>query len=429
MLSTVAHSIADYLVSTNVQMANYPLAHTAAGRVALGNSAAAVLLGAESVEDVMLGQSATSLVASLSTMLEQGGTVGEGDEVVVSDADHETNRGAWIRLAERSGCKVKHWPVTPMNSGKSDNVLAVHLDPKVLQNLVTERTKVVAFTACSNLLGHFTDIASAAKVVRSIAPHALICVDCVAFAPHRRMTPRNWDVDVAFFSLYKTYGAHIGAMWINPKLKERGVLKKLNHFFLHEGKGMYPYQSSSVQYELNYSIAAVADYLVGLGSRLEEEKVDWNAVFTQTSEKGFKHMSRSQVDTALENAFGKIAGHETALLSALIPFLLSYREKGVRIVGPEESDSSTRAPTVAFVIIDPASGQPKVGTSKAIHTALVEGGKVGAQQGHMYAHKLVSSLGLDLDDGVVRLSFVHYNTEEEVQRVVGMLKEVFDKVL
>ncbi len=89
-----------------------------------------------------------------------------------------------------------------------------------------------------------------------------------------------------------------------------------------------------------------------------------------------------------------------------MPVLLKWADKGLRIVGPEDASSDARAPTIAFVLVD-AQGNHRVGTSKAIHQALVRSA-IGAQQGHMYAHKLVSSLGLDLADGVIRLSFVHY---------------------
>lgn len=443
VLSSVASSISNYLLCNNVQMAHYPLAKRAESQVSLGTSAAAILLGAKDVEDVMIGQSATQLVFTLSLMIEarvlkdrkerREGAWKEGDEIVVSDADHETNRGAWTRLAERLGMKVVHWPVTPVHNG-SGNKFAVTLDPEVLKGLVSDRTRLVAFTACSNLLGAFTDISGATKVVKQANPDAVVCVDCVAYAPHRRLQPREWGADVAFFSLYKTYGAHVGAMYVSPQLKTRN-LSPLNHFFLqgHAG-GMYPYQTSSVQYELNHSISAVGDYLnnLGLETLHDPERIDWNSVFNNNStceQPDLVQSNREQVDYALDAAFAKISAHEGVLMSILIPFLLDWADRGLRIVGPEEYDSGTRAPTVAFIVVDPTTGKHQVGTSKAIHTALVYEGKVGAQQGHMYAHKLVSSLGLDLEDGVVRLSFVHYNTAEEVQRVTEMLRKVFETVL
>lgn len=424
VLSTVASAITSYLLSTNVQMAAYPLAAAAERRVSRGTCAAAALLGASGPDEVMIGQSATSLVASVARMMEERSVWKDG-EIVVSDADHETNRGAWVRLAAKTGCELRHWPVTPLSSPYE-----VALDPSTLKGLLTPKTRLVAFTACSNLLGHYTDLPTTVSLIRSIAPEAVIAVDCVAFSPHRRLLPREWGVDIAFFSLYKLYGAHVGAMYVSERVKE-GYAEKMNHFFLREAKGMYAWQTSSVQYELNYSIAAVADYLVALGRGEVGQglEVDWNSVFGRGGgEEGLVRMTREQVETALDRAFSKIAAHESALLSVLIPFLLSYKSKGLRIVGPESPSSSTRAPTIAFIITDP-SGKHSVGTSKRIHTTLVRDGKLGAQQGHMYAHKLVSSLGLDLEDGVVRLSLVHYNTVEEAQRVTELLGKVLDEVL
>lgn len=324
VLSTVASSISDYLLRTNVQMASYPLAQAAERNVSLGTCAAAALLGAESPDDVMVGQSATSLVASVAAMIEHRGVWGADDEVVVSDADHETNRGAWVRLAQRTGMSVKHWPVNRI-TGETGNEYAVTLDPSALKDIVTPKTKLVAFTACSNLLGAFTDITAAVKLIRSIAPSAVIAVDCVAYAPHRRIRPREWRVDIAFFSVYKTYGAHVGLMYIAPRVREE-QLARLNHFFLQpeagaEVKGMYPFQTSSVQYELNHSVAAVADYVVAVGTGRVGQgvKLDWNGVFGRGSTAGRVAMSRAEVDAALDTAFAKIAAHEATLLSHLTP--------------------------------------------------------------------------------------------------------------
>lgn len=444
VLSSVALSITSYLLSTNVQMASYALATASERNVSLGTCAAAVLIGAESADDVMIGQSATSLVASIAAMIENRAKWRPDHEIVISDADHETNRGAWTRLSQRLGTKLVHWPV---QSTCKQNQYAVTLNPLTLKAIVTPSTKLVAFTACSNLLGAFTDVVKAVEIIRSIAPDAMIVVDCVALAPHRRVQPVKWGVDIGFFSLYKTYGAHVGAMYVSPRIKPQ--LAPLNHFFLQPGtgaetvNGMYRYQTSSVQYELNHSIAAVADYLVGLGlgKLADRVAVDWNAMFDRPTALPYtvassasetvarKKMSRNEVEDALDSAFLKIASQESRLMSILIPSLLRYAGQGLRIVGPECYTCATRAPTVAFIIVDPSTGHHRVGTSKAIHTALVHNYKVGAQQGHMYAHRLVESLNVHLQDGVVRLSFVHYNTEDEVTRVVAWLDEVLQNVL
>ncbi|PWZ03258.1 PLP-dependent transferase [Testicularia cyperi] len=432
VLASVAESISTYLLNTNVQMANYGLAHAAEERVALGTNAAAVLVGAEKSDEVMIGQSATQLVFSLSLMIEhrvlqerEAGreTWQQGDEIIVSDADHETNRGAWVRLAKRLGLTVKPWPVTKLNKD-NNNPYEVALDPGVLAGLVTPKTRLVAFTACSNLLGAFTDISGSSKAVRAVAPEALVCVDCVAFAPHRRLKPRDWNVDVAFFSLYKTFGAHVGAMYVSPSTKQR-CLKQLNHFFLEGYPGMYPYQSSSVQYELNHSIAAVADYLISLGAE-KDIQVDWNHVLARQDTgvgKDRSKLSRAQVEEHLSAAFGGIAQVEQELMEVLVGHLASLSDKGVRIVGPTSTSSQIRAPTISFVVIDSSTGSPIPNSAQHLHKALVDTAQVGAQQGHMYAPKLVESLGLDLNDGVVRLSLVHYNTVDEARRITGLLDQ------
>ena len=170
VLSSVALSITSYLLSTNVQMASYALATASERNVSLGTCAAAVLIGAESADDVMIGQSATSLVASIAAMIENCAKWRPDHEIVISDADHETNRGAWTRLSQRLGTKLVHWPV---QSTCKQNQYAVTLNPLTLKAIVTPSTKLVAFTACSNLLGAFTDVVKAVEIIRSIAPDAM----------------------------------------------------------------------------------------------------------------------------------------------------------------------------------------------------------------------------------------------------------------
>ncbi|PWN51306.1 PLP-dependent transferase [Violaceomyces palustris] len=456
VLGSVASTISDYLLNTNVQMANYDLAFKAKHRVSNGTSAAAFLLGARHSDEVMLGSSATQLVETLSRLIEstihkqregsyQGGEEvwREGDEIIVSQADHETNRGAWCRLAERAKLKVKVWPVTRVKGSEEGKKYNVTLDPAVLEDLVNDRTRLVAFTACSNLLGEFTDVKKISEMVKSkSSKRAWVCVDCVAFSPHRRVVPREWGVDFAFFSFYKLYGPHVGAIWLSPRA-QRDLLGKLGHFFLNDLKeaGTYPYQPSSVQYELNASCSAVADYLVWLGQGCQGGivKRDWVAIMGSTASSGYVDGDQvgksaqaslsSQNDTyetlseSLDLAFKAISKHEGSILETLMSYLLNStnREKrGLEIVGLESASSILRAPTVSFVV--------KGVKSREIHQRIVQGNKMGAQQGHMYAYRLIESLGLDLDDGVVRVSFVHYNTLDEVERFCQALEEALNQL-
>ncbi|EPQ28438.1 uncharacterized protein PFL1_04264 [Pseudozyma flocculosa PF-1] len=430
VLASVVSRLSSYLLESNVQMAAYPLAHTAAAKVERGTYAAAFLVGADSKDEVLLGQSATQIAENMARMIERtlekrregepGETWNEGDEIIVSQSDHETNIGAWARLAARNKLTLKVWPVTPLPSsqgGSDSNPYAVGLDPAVLSTLLTPRTRLVAFTGCSNVLGTFTPIREITSLVASkTGGKALVAVDCVAFAPHRPMRPKEWGVDMAIFSLYKTYGPHIGIGYVAPRARDQWF-GKLNHFFLHDaqGAGTYPYTPSSQQYELIYSITAVADYLVSLADANKREE-DWTQVYTSPQHRQL-----------LDAAFAKIARHEEELQRILVDFLVSQHPRGVRIVGSESHRAEIRAPTVAFVVVD-KEGKPQP-LSKRVHQALVEDNKLGAQQGHMYAYRLVEKLGLDIQDGVVRVSFVHYNTTGEVEQFCAALGKVLDRLV
>lgn len=292
VLGTVADGVRDFLLETSIQLAAYPLAQRATAAVQDGTAAAAVYAGAESPNNIMTAASTTQAVENLSRMIE--GTIirqrrglyagseptwAEGDEIIVSQADHEANRGAWLRLAERQKLVVKEWPVTPIAGQSGANPYAMELNVAALEPLLGPRTRLVAFTACSNVLGSLTPIAQAAATVKRKAPQAYTLVDAVAFAPHKRVAPRTWGVDMVTWSWYKVYGPHMASMYISPRVrgavgapadedeKDRfiygkvrsaaALLSKNNHHFLHQVESMYSFQPSSQQYELVTSIRYV----------------------------------------------------------------------------------------------------------------------------------------------------------------------------
>lgn len=219
-------------METSIQLAAYPLGQKATAAVQQGTAAAAVYADAESPNNMMTGASTTQLVENLSRMIE--GTIvrqrrglylgseptwSEGDEIIVSQADHEANRGAWYRLAERQNLVIKQWPITPIADQAETNPYAVELNVEALKPLLGPRTRLVAFTACSNVLGNLTPIAEAASAVKQIAPQAYTLVDAVAFAPHKRVVPRTWGVDMVTWSWYKVYGPHAASMYVSPRVR------------------------------------------------------------------------------------------------------------------------------------------------------------------------------------------------------------------
>ena len=159
-------------------------------------------MNASTQDEIVYGNSSTALVENLARAFEP--SIQSGDEIIVT-SEHETNVGPWTKLAERRGCTVKFWLPTPKDSG---NPYSVAHSVDSLLPLVTSKTRIVAFSACSNILGQIIDVKSVVSSLRQTcrekgASRVQVCVDCVAYAPHRRVDVRDWDVDCAFFSYYK----------------------------------------------------------------------------------------------------------------------------------------------------------------------------------------------------------------------------------
>lgn len=138
----------------------------------------------------VIGPSATQLFRNLSFAL----TFPPGSELVISKLDHEANIAAWVDLAKRQNLIIKWWAPPSSNDPK--------LTPENLKPLLSEKTKLVTLTHASNILGTIHDVKAISKMVHTI-PGAMICVDSVAFAPHRQIDVRDWDVDFYCFSWYK----------------------------------------------------------------------------------------------------------------------------------------------------------------------------------------------------------------------------------
>ncbi|EGO00526.1 hypothetical protein SERLA73DRAFT_86729 [Serpula lacrymans var. lacrymans S7.3] len=391
-LQSVIDRITDYLSNTNVQLgADYLVSVQSTQRVADGAVAAAQLFNAASSDEVAMGPSSTMLFENLARALEN--EIQAGDELIIT-GEHEANNGGWKRLAVRRGAIVKVWHATPTDP---NNPYSVSLKVEELLPLISNKTRVIAFTACSNILGSVVPVEEIVKAARQHAKEQgvkklEISVDCVAYGPHRRIDVQKWDIDYCVFAFYKLYGAHHSALYVrSPALKFS--LTSLAHHFLQVDDKPYKVQPGGPGYELVYSATAVPAYLLSL---------------TPAND--------------LQASFDAIARHEQTLIKPLITFLTDPKQEaqGVRIVGQSKIDLS-RVPTVSFVVVGPKSVK-----SKDIVAVFDKRGGIGIRYGHFYAYTLVSGLEpkLDAGDGVVRISFVHYNTVEEVEKVVEILEEI-----
>ncbi|KAI9360342.1 cysteine desulfurase family protein [Zopfochytrium polystomum] len=383
VLATVADRVARYLVSTNVQLgASYATSRESGRLVDAGVAAAQVFVNAAAAEEVVMGSSTTQLVENLARAMEA--KIEPHHEIIITNTDHEANAGPWARLAERKNLKLHVWNANPDT---------FELELKDLEALMNENTRLVAVTHCSNILGTVNDVEEIAKVVHRV-PGAEICVDGVAYAPHRAIDVQKFDVDYYVFSWYKVFGPHISLLYIARRTTAR--LTSLAHYFIPSDAAHRPYiyQPGGVNYELTASLPAVAEYVAWLG--------------VGSAPSGLP--LRQQI----EAGYAAIEAAETAVAAPLLAFLRS-RPDVFTVVGRPGEPGPTRVPTVAFLV--------KGMKSEEVVLAVDEE-RIGIRFGHFVTHRLiVQSMGLT-DDGIVRVSLVHYNTPEEVERLIKILGKV-----
>jgi cysteine desulfurase family protein (TIGR01976 family) len=373
-LAGAIERVRDYMSRWQVQLgATYHHSATATALVAEGRRAMARLVNA-SPEEIVLGPSSTMNVRTLSRALLP--LFSPGDEIVVTNLDHETNIGAW-RALEAEGLVIREWRFDPER-------LVLALDG--LEPLLSQRTRLVCFTHCSNLIGTVHDAAAIIRRVHDAG--ALACVDGVACAPHRRVDVQSLDADFYFLSIYKIFGPHLGLLYGKRDLLLRA--RGQNHFFIPEGEIPCKLEPGSVVHELTAALPAILEYLLALDARQHPA-------------------SPAPEPVRIERVFEDIATHETALVAPLLDFLRSRR--GVRVLG-RETAGAQRAPTVSFV----AAGRDSSGIPARLDTE-----RIAIRYGHFYAHRAVEALGLHAGNGVVRVSMVHYNTASEVDRLIAAL--------
>ena len=302
----------------------------------------------------------------------------EGDEIVVSNQDHEGNAGVWRRLA-LTGIVVKEWSVDP-ETGR--------LNPDDLDELLTDKTRLLAFPHCSNVVAHVNSVAEIAA--KGKAAGAIVLTDGVAYAPHGLPDVAALGVDIYLFSLYKTWGPHQGLMTVKRELID--YLQNQGHYF-NDGslrKMLVPAGPDHAQVAATAGIAAYLD-----------------AVYAHHFTEGAEPAERGR---RLHDLFQM---REKELLSPLLGWLRSRDD--VRIVGPD--DPELRAPTVAII--------PRKKEISEMLPVLAKH-KLMVSSGDFYGVRPLLGMNIPLDPGVLRFSFVHYTTEEEIEQLIGGLKAALD---
>jgi cysteine desulfurase family protein (TIGR01976 family) len=309
----------------------------------------------------------TTLNFALSTAV--GRTLEEGDEVLITQLDHEANRGPWLRLKER-GAVVREVKLDA--SGE--------LDLADMAGKVTGRTKVFAIGASSNALGTVNDIALARRLTRAVG--ALLVVDAVHYAPHFPIDVAAMDPDFLLCSGYKFYGPHVGVLYSKPGALDRLPTDRLT---VQDPAAPYRIETGTLNHAAIDGMRAAVDYLAGWGAggSLRERIVD-----------------AMQGIAAYEHCLAREYHDEVRQLP------------GVRVWGPDFTRPA-RAPTVSITLERHTAG--------AAATALGARG-VCVWDGHFYAARAVEVLGLAERGGLLRTGISMYSTQRDIGRLLEGLR-------
>lgn len=332
----------------------------------------AAILGVET-DELSFGPSTTQNTYVLAQAFRQW--LKPGDAIIVTNQDHEANTGPWRRLADE-GIDVREWQIDPETG---------HLETDKLAAMLDDDVKLVCFPHCSNVVGEINPVSEIAAMAHSAG--AFVCVDGVSYAPHGLPDVNALGADIYLFSSYKTYGPHQGCMVIRRNIGM--TLPNQGHYF--NADSLYKrFTPAGPDHAQIAACAGMADYIDLLAAH---------------------HGSGGQPPAARgEVVHGLMRRHEVDLLQPVLDFAAS--RNSVRLIGP--SDAEVRAPTVALAC-------EKSGEELA--AALVPYG-IMAGGGDFYAVRALEAQGVDMDKGVLRLSFVHYTSKAEIDQLLEALEAV-----
>ena len=330
-------------------------------------------LGVDQPERVVFGPNMTSLAFHLADAIIP--TLSPGDQIVVSRLDHDANVSPWVHAANRAGATVRFLDFCQRS---------MTLLPETLGGLIGPKTKFVALTAASNALGSLTPIKELIRAARTTK--SLVAVDGTHLAPHILPNVDEWDADFFFCSAYKFFGPHVGIM-----AAKRNILESLKPAKVRPAPDRLPdkWMTGTQNHEGIAGLDAALKYLATLGD-------------------GPKDGLRNE----LARAYGKIAKHEECLMRVFVERL--NHQKSWKLIGIPEPDPLRRVST--FALRGPIP--PKLASERLAAKGIF------TYAGNFYALPVTEALGVEADGGLLRVGAVHYNTEEEINRLWDELESV-----
>ncbi|WP_171174409.1 MULTISPECIES: aminotransferase class V-fold PLP-dependent enzyme [unclassified Ruegeria] len=352
--------------------APYEVSRLAGAEMDEARARMAAILGVDT-DELSFGPSTTQNTYVLAQAFRQW--MKPGEAIVVTNQDHEANSGPWRRLADE-GIEIREWQIDPETGS---------LKPEDLENMLDERVRLVCFPHCSNVVGEINPVTEITAIAH--AAGAFVCVDGVSYAPHGFPNVGDLGPDIYLFSTYKTYGPHQGCMVIRRTIGE--LLPNQAHYF--NGDVLYKrFTPAGPDHAQIAACAGMADYVELLSA----------------------HHGGPISDAAAQGAFvhDLMRGQEVSLLQ---PVLDAVKDRNaVRLIGT--SDATRRAPTVAMSLNRPAE---TVAAELAQHGVMAGGGD-------FYAVRPLQAMGVDPAQGVLRVSFTHYTSQQEIDQLLEALERV-----
>lgn len=373
---SVANAVADYLLYTN---ANCGAAHATSREtdemLAHARQAVADFVNAYDSREIAFGPNMTTLTLSLSRALARTWFV--GDEIIVSNLDHDANVSPWILAAQEAGVIVKR-----INVNLADCTLDMHH----YRSLLTNRTKLVAVGGASNATGTINPVKEIVALAHSVG--ALTFVDAVHLAPHRLLDVQNWNCDFLACSAYKFFGPHIGILWGRQQL-----LENLEPDKLRPAPDSIPgkWMTGTQNHEGIAGTLTAIEYLAAI-SDLQPD---------------------TPLRERLQSAYAFIGEHEMELGQQLMRGLENIN--GIRVWGiTEEANWNSRVPTFSIT--------HRKKSPQLLADELTQRGFF-VWAGNHYALPFTEYAGLE-PTGTLRIGFLHYNTRTEVEQLLAALESM-----
>ena len=375
---TVIDKLNEFMTSTKVQpYAKYPMSKIAGESMDKATELFAKMINAKNNEIIIGGSTSINLYV-LSNALKK--YINQGDEVIFTNQDHEANISPWLRLKE-CGANLIEWKFNLENQ---------ELELSQLETLITSKTKILAVTHCSNIVGSINNLKKICKLAHQ--RNIIVIGDGVSYAPHGFPDVKDIDIDFYTFSLYKTYGPHLALLYGKEEILKD--LPNQNHEFL-EGKYPYTINPGGPNHEELVSLIGIYEYFDNLFNHHFHDK------------------KSSSIRSKIEKINNLISIHEEDIANPLLKYL--DKRKDLKLIGKNKIKNKDRAPTISFTSLKKSS--------KEISNFLTSN-NIATRNDNFYAWRCLKALGINVDDGVIRISMTHYNTKKETEMLINCIERI-----